>query len=298
MIIQDVPCSTALLSVGPIDYYDTGGDGPPIVFTHGFPMSGTQWRKVIPRMTGYRCILPTLPLGAHRQAMVPDADLSQRGQVRILAEFLEETGLNDVTLVMNDWGGPQFLVVEGRHERIGRMILVACEAFDNVPPRPVRPLVRVLRMPGGPWLLLQLLRTRFFRHSPMTYGGMSLEGIPDDVLDDWFAPALQDPRVRRDLAKFGSDAPSARWLLDASERLVDFGKPALVVWAGRDRLMPAEHGPRLAGLLGARLVIIEDSATLVPEDQPGVLADAIRDFLTEHECPPTQEGGGPPVRGG
>jgi pimeloyl-ACP methyl ester carboxylesterase len=81
-----------------------------------------------------RCIAPTLPLGAHRQPMRPRADLSIDGTALLVAEFLEQLDLHDVTLIMNDWGGPQLLVYHNRTERIGRLVLVACEAFDNFPP--------------------------------------------------------------------------------------------------------------------------------------------------------------------
>ncbi|MEE1779771.1 alpha/beta hydrolase, partial [Streptomyces sp. JV181] len=92
------------LSSGPIDYQDTGGEGPVLVFGHGLPMNETQWRKVVPLLDGYRCVLPTLPLGGHRQPMNSDADLSQRGVARLLGEFIEGLGLSEVTLVLNDWG--------------------------------------------------------------------------------------------------------------------------------------------------------------------------------------------------
>jgi pimeloyl-ACP methyl ester carboxylesterase len=60
------------------------------------------------------------------------------------------------------------------------------------------------------------------------------------------------------------------------------GGPALVVWAAEDRLMPPEHGRRLAELLpDARLVEIDDSYTLIPEDQPGELARSIREFVRD-----------------
>lgn len=121
------------LSSGSIDYQDTGGQGPVLVFGHGLPMNETQWRKVVPLLKGYRCVLPTLPLGGHRRPMKPDADLSQRGLALLLGEFIERLGVDDVTLVLNDWGGGQFLVSEGRAQRIARLVLVACEAFDNFP---------------------------------------------------------------------------------------------------------------------------------------------------------------------
>jgi pimeloyl-ACP methyl ester carboxylesterase len=127
---------------------------------------------------------------------------------------------------------------------------------------------------------MQLLRSRRFRHSRRGYGAMSLRGIPDAVLDDWFAPATRSRAIRRDFAAFASSAPDRATLLSWSDRLSDFTGPVLVVWAKDDPMMPREHGPRLAALYpGGRLVEIADSSTLVPEDQPERLAELVLEFL-------------------
>jgi pimeloyl-ACP methyl ester carboxylesterase len=56
-------------------------------------------------------------------------------------------------------------------------------------------------------------------------------------------------------------------------------RPALVVWAGRDRVMPRAHGLRLAELLPqGRLVEVADSHTLIPLDQPASFAQLVREF--------------------
>jgi pimeloyl-ACP methyl ester carboxylesterase len=71
-------------------------------------------------------------------------------------------------------------------------------------------------------------------------------------------------------------------LLEAAAELPSFDRPALVVWAADDRMMPREHGRRLAELLSCgRLLEIEDSCTLVAEDQPEKLAAALRSFIAE-----------------
>ncbi len=267
------------LPSGPIEYQDTGGSGPVIVFCHGVPMDHRVWRKVIPLLPDFRCIAPTLPLGGHRMPMNPRADLSQRGVARILADFLDALHVRDVTLVLNDWGGGQFLINEQRIDRVGRLALVACEAFDNFPPGPARALGVVARIPGGLWLFLQLMRLRPIRRMSRGYGGMSLGGIPDDLLVDWFTPALRDHRLRRDFAKFALGSPPRATLLDWAEAGRTFTRPVLVVWADHDPLMPADHGPRLAAHYpDAQLVIIHDSATLVAEDQPERLAQVLTDF--------------------
>ena len=82
------------LSAGVIEYQDTGGDGPVLVFLHGLLMDGTVWRKVVASLRAdYRCVLPTLPLGGHRRPMRPDADLSLHGIALLVGEFLEKAGL-------------------------------------------------------------------------------------------------------------------------------------------------------------------------------------------------------------
>ncbi len=270
------------LSAGPLDYEDTGGDGPVLVFLHGLTIDHTVWRKVVPGLReDYRCVLPTLPLGAHRRPMRPDADLSLRGLALLVAEFLDKLDLRDVTLVLNDWGGAQFLVSEGRAERIARLVLTPCEAFDNYPPGlPGRLVELAARTPGGLKATMNLLRFQAFRRAPGAWGWMSRRPVPKEVMDGWFRPATTSPQIRRDLAKYALSIPPRRTLLDWSEQLRSFKGPVLVVWATQDKLMPREHGRRLAALFDdARLVEVDDSYTLIPEDQPELLTRLLRDFV-------------------
>jgi pimeloyl-ACP methyl ester carboxylesterase len=268
------------LPAGPIHYDDTGGTGPILVFAHGLLMTGTLWRDVIPLLGSYRCITPTLPLGAHPEPMKPDADLTQLGVARILADFLDALDLDDVTLVLNDWGGGQFVITDGRDQRVARLVLASCEAFDNFPPKPARPAVALCRIPGGGWVLSKMLRTKFFRHNRMTYGGLAKRGVPDSVYDDWFRPATQNPEIRRDLVKFATGTPARRVLLDWANQLSRFTRPVLILWAREDRMMPLAHAHRLAEtFVDATVVEVDDSWTLIPTDQPRVFADALRRFV-------------------
>jgi pimeloyl-ACP methyl ester carboxylesterase len=100
-------------------------------------------------------------------------------------------------------------------------------------------------------------------------------------MDRWFGPALTQGAVRRDLRKYLLSAHKGRReLMAASDALSRFDRPALIAWAIEDRLMPRDHGRRLAELLPhGQLVEIEDSYTLIPEDQPAVLTAHMRKFL-------------------
>jgi pimeloyl-ACP methyl ester carboxylesterase len=270
------------VSAGPVEYEDTGGRGPVLVFLHGLLMDGAQWRHVVADLRrDFRCVLPTLPMGAHRRPMHPDANLSLRGQGRIIAEFLEAAELSDVTLCFNDWCGAQVMIADELMERVAKLVLVSCEAFDNYPPGvPGRGAATMARLPGGVRLLRRVLLTRPLRNLPTTFGAMSKKGVPDEVMREWLRP-LARADIRRDFSKYAGDTKRGRRdLLAATETLGGFERPVLVVWAAEDRVMPVEHGRRLADSFpNARLVEIADSYTLVPEDQPAVLAAHLRDFV-------------------
>jgi pimeloyl-ACP methyl ester carboxylesterase len=278
------------LSAGTIDYDDSGGTGPVVVLVHGLLMDGAQWRYVVADLRrDHRCILPTLPMGGHRRPMRPDADLSLRGLGRILTEFMERLDLHDVTLCFNDWCGAQVMIADGGVDRVGRLVLVSCEAFENYPPGlPGRLAAISARVPGGVAIMRRTLLWRPLRQLPMLFGNMSKRGVPDQVMRDWLQP-LAWREIRRDYRKYAGDtARGKRDLLAASAALSTFDRPVLVAWAIEDRIMPLEHGRRLAQAFpNAQLIEIADTYTLIPEDAPVVLAGHLRAFIASSSPSPT-----------
>jgi pimeloyl-ACP methyl ester carboxylesterase len=282
-IVDAVRTRQIALSAGTIDYVDTGGEGPAIVLLPGLLMDASLWDGVLAELSPhYRCVAPTLPLGAHRRAMAEDADLTPRGIARLAAELLERLDLHDATLVGNDTGGAivQLLAADG-DPRVGRIVLVSCDAFDNFPPGLTgRTVVLTGKLPPAIFgLFMQQMRLRPLRRLPIAFGWLTKRG--DAATARWLEPVLTQREIRRDAVRaLRGIAAERSVLLDAAERLPSFDRPALVVWASEDRVMPPEHGHRLADLLpNARLVEIADSYTLVPLDQPARLADAIREFV-------------------
>jgi pimeloyl-ACP methyl ester carboxylesterase len=273
------------LSAGTIEYEDTGGDGPAIVLLPGLMMDASLWEDVIADLSpDRRCIAPTLPMGAHRHAMHADADLSPHGLARLVEEFLDRLDLNDVTLVGNDTGGAlvQLLAADGT-PRVGRIVLVSCDAFDNFPPG-LTGKTLVLSGKLSPTLFglfMQQMRLRPLRRLPLAFGWLTMHG--DAATARWIKPVLQQREIRRDAVRvLRGMAAERHLLLDAAERLPSFERSALVVWATQDRVMPPDHGRRLAELLPrGRLVEIPDSYTLIPLDQPVRLAEVIQQFTRE-----------------
>ncbi len=267
------------LSAGTVEYHDTGGDGPVLVFISGLTIDGTVWRHVVERLVpDFRCILPTLPLGAHRIPMHEDADLSLRGLGLLIGEFLERLDLADVTLVQNDWGDAQVLIALGDTSRVAALVLTPCEAFDNYPPGiPGRAIGVAVAIPGGLALTMQALRFRAIRRAPAAWG-LDEQATGTETGDGRLVPA-------RDHRPPGAARPAQ--VHDVAATQVD----AAGLGGSEPELRPA--GPRAGGCRGQgdaprprpavggtvptrQLREVEDSHTLMPEDRPDVVAEALR----------------------
>jgi pimeloyl-ACP methyl ester carboxylesterase len=255
--------------------YGESGSGAPMVFVHGL-----LWRKVTPRLdTNFRCLVPDLPLGSHQTPMHPDADLSPPGLARLLADYLEALDLNQVILVANDTGGAISQIMAANHpERIGRLVLTPCDAFENFLPPAFRPLQYAARVPPLLTGVMQGMRLAPMRRLPNAFGWLIKNEKDDQLLGEWTRPFLSDRAIRRDTVKVLRGI-SPRYTEEAAERLRSFDRPTMLAWAREDRFFKPKFAQRLAETIpGSRLEWIEDSYSFVPEDQPERLAQLIDDF--------------------
>src|SRR5919197_3018231 len=191
------------LSAGRISYTDTGS-GEPILFVHGLLATGGLWSMVVEQLrSDFRCIVPELPLGAHQYPMKPEAELSPRSVARMIAEMIERLDLYGVTVVGNDTGGAicQLLVTE-HPERIGRLVLTPCDAFEHFFPPAFKPMQWAAKVPGGLSFTIRPARIRAIRNSPLGFGWLSKRGIPDEAIEDAFDTYFGNRDVRRDTEKF------------------------------------------------------------------------------------------------
>jgi pimeloyl-ACP methyl ester carboxylesterase len=269
---------------GSIEYREQGS-GTPIVFIHGVGVNGDLWRAVAPGLAGeHRCIVPDLPWGAHSHPLREDADLSLAGMARIVADLLAALELGDVTIVGNDTGGAVAQWLVGHHpERIARLVLTSCDAFEKFPPTPQRYLVLAARSRALMWVVAWSAQFKFVQRLPTAYGWVTKRPIEPAIMRSYTDPVRTNPGVRRDLARL-LRAVDTRYTHEAAEALRGFDRPALVLWADGDRIFPRDHGRRLADLLPqGRFELVADSRTFIPEEQPERLVARVREFLAEHE---------------
>ena len=192
--------------------YFRRGEGPAIVFAHGWLANANLWRKVIDRLAGgFTCIALDLPLGAHRCPMNPEADLSPAGCGGLIAAALAALGLSEVTLVGNDSGGAYSqIAVASDPTRVARLVLNSCETpYSEFPPPPFDGLPAIAGDPENLGRLFETLRDRAIRSSPPAFGLLIKHPIDDAVSDSYALPCVSDPAILRDTSKVMSSAASA-----------------------------------------------------------------------------------------
>lgn len=267
------------LRQGRIQYRERGS-GEPIVFVHGMGVNGDLWRKIVPTLaTAYRCITPDWPFGSHELPMKRSADLSPPGIARLIAGFLEALELEDVTLMGNNTGGGFSQIVAANHpERLARLILTDCDAFENFPPRWTKLMTKLGWFPGAMRLLSFVLwphRMKLLAAKPVTQ-----TGFPPKVGRSYVSQT-RSFGVYRDAARVARQLKPIHTLV-AAARLRNFDKPTLILWSPEDRFFPYAHGWRLAQMIpGSRLVEVYGSKAFLSEDQPEQTRRAITAFMRE-----------------
>jgi pimeloyl-ACP methyl ester carboxylesterase len=255
------------------------GAGPPVVFVHGALVNANLWRRVVPLLDGRTRVALDLPLGSHIEAMPRDADLGPPALADLIADALAALELEDVTIVGNDTGGGLTQILATRRpERLGRVVLTSCDAFENFPPKLFRYVLAPARVPGAIPVAFAGLRVRRLRRLPIAYGWLSNEPPEPEAEDSYVLPVLTRGDIRRDVRKLlaGLDP---RHTLDAAAKLTGFEKPVLIAWSADDRFFPPAHAERLARLIpDARLEWIEGARTFSAEDAPERLASLIAGF--------------------
>jgi pimeloyl-ACP methyl ester carboxylesterase len=260
------------LTQGSIEAF-TRGEGPPLVFVHGWLANANLWRNVIDALAGrYRCIALDLPFGAHRIALDRDADLSAEGCGTLVADALQALGLEeDITLVANDSGGAYSQIALARRpERVARLVLSSCETpFDEFPPKPFDGLPAAAADPATLRQLFSALEDREVRRLPVAFGLLVKHPLDEAISDAYALPCIRDDAVLHDTSKVIAGASTAV-VHRAGRKLIDsWTKPVLFVWSREDPVFPAEHARRYAELLAdARVVLVDDCYSFTAEDQP------------------------------
>ncbi len=276
--------------------YVDEGTGPVVLFLHGNPTSSYLWRNIIPFVldnipavtTQYRAIAPDL-IGMG-DSDKPDIDYTFADHAAYLDGFIETLGLQDITLVIHDWGS----VLGMRYARLNEDNVKAVAFMEaGIPPalpapsleamgEPSAQLFGMLRSPAGEEAVLQ---GNFFVEEVL--GKMAVATpLSQEVLDNYRAP-FPTPDSRkptlvwpRQVPIAGEPADTAAVITANGEWLYSTDMPKLMLHVAPGALMP----PPVVEYVKANASNLEDvflgaGVHFVQEDHPEAIGRALRDWI-------------------
>ena len=141
-------------------HYIDEGDGSPILFLHGNPTSSYLWRNIIPYLQPMgRCIAPDL-IGMGKSDK-PDIKYGFQDTYEYLEAFIDALGLENITLVIHDWGsGLGFHYANTHRENIKGIAfmeaMVKPLTWKGMPSASLRMAFKMMRAPGIGWLMISV----------------------------------------------------------------------------------------------------------------------------------------------
>lgn len=278
-------CRTVEVTAGAIECFERG-EGPALVFSHGWLANANLWRKVVDQLSDdFRCLTLDLPLGSHRTPMDANADLSPCGVGALIAEVVERLDLTKTTLVGNDSGGAysQIALAQCADQigaRVSRLVLTSCETpYDEWPPPPFDGLPAAARDPELLGQLLGALEDPTIRTTPPAYGLLLKRPVEAGVSDSYALPASRDKDILRDVAKAMASTSTGPVRAAGEHLIASSDRPVQLIWSSEDEVFPLANAERYANALRySELVRIDDSFSFTPEDRPDAVAEAVRGF--------------------
>jgi len=104
-------------------HYVDEGSGQPIILIHGEPTWGYLYRNFIPRLSRHFRVIAPDHMGFGKSETPAAAEYTLDRHARNLGQLIEELDLREITLVMQDWGGPIGAVIASRYaDRMKRFV--------------------------------------------------------------------------------------------------------------------------------------------------------------------------------
>jgi pimeloyl-ACP methyl ester carboxylesterase len=254
------------------------GSGPPILLLHGLGMSSFTWRQIAPKLAETHRVIAVDLKGFGRSDKPSDTAYSARDQAELIAAFIEQKQLDQLTLVGHSFGGVVALLTalelkDRGPSRVARLVIIDSPALPQkfsgatLASAPLLPDAFLAATP--PELLIRgaLKLSRHRRNPP-----------PEEDIKE-YAAALSETGGRHALVATmqGIVANETKAWVDAYRGL---DQPALLIWCRNDDIVPIATGRKLARILPHASLTVLTTCNHIPQNErPAAVLSALRQFL-------------------
>ncbi len=228
-------------------HYKDWGEGPAVLFSHGWPLNADAWDGQILFLVqnGFRAVAHDRR--GHGRSSQPSSGNDMDTYADDLAALIEVLGLHDVTLVGHSTGGGEVARYIGRHgtARVAQAVLIAA-----VPPIMLKTAANPEGLPievfDGLRAALAADRAQFYRDFAVQFYGANRPGatVSRGILDQFWIWSMQAGLLNAyECIKAFSET-------DFTEDLKQFDVPTLVLHGEDDQIVPVKD----SAMKSARLI--------------------------------------------
>lgn len=250
-------------------------DPVPIVLLHGTSSSLHTWDGWAQELKSNRRVIRFDLPGFGLTGPSADGDYRIESYVRFVAAMLDQLGVSRCVLAGNSFGGQVAWETALAHpERIEKLILVDAAGYP-FQSRSIPIGFRIARIPVLNRLMEFTLPRRLIESSVRNVYGDPGKVTPE-LVDRYFELTLREGN-RRALVKRFEQAPAGLH----ADRIAALKLPTLILWGGRDRLIPpagAENFHR--DIAGSRLSVFDELGHVPQEEDPAATVAVARQFLS------------------
>ncbi len=282
----------AALAAGPQRMLDVGagrlaywrfGQGPDLVFVHGWPLHAATFRRLVPGLAdAFTCHLLDLPSVGHSDtpAGVPPR---LRGHAAALRAAVDALGLSSYALLAHDSGALFARLVAAEDARVAGLVMGNTEIPGHTPPL-LTLYALAARLPGGAAIFRASLGVGALRRSSFVFGGCfedprTAEG---EFFELFVRPMLDSGKVLAGQTRLlrSSDFGLLGRLAETHARIK---APSLLVWGVDDPWFPIAKARDMLAQFpgGAELREIPRAKLLAHEDHPEAFVAHARPFLLD-----------------
>ncbi|HUR76224.1 MAG TPA: alpha/beta hydrolase [Sporichthya sp.] len=286
---MSIQSRSVTLHADEVPFLQTGGDADPsrngdvIVLVHGIAGGAATWGPVLAELDRR---------GEKRRVIAPDlighgrADYSLGGYANEIRDLLAALGHRRATIVGHSLGGGIALQFLYQYPQLcERLVLVDSGGLGPE----LHPILRAVTLPGAEWVLPVLAHAKVVSAAGWLVNTARRLPLPTGR-----------PSTRHGAAAFGSlsDGVRRRAFVLTARNIIDMtgqrvsgldklylsaGVPTVIVWGGRDGIIPAAHGRDAAAMLGCRFELFEQAGHFPHCDEPARFTDLLLRFVDSTE---------------